>query len=348
MLKYRVLQYRTLFLMIAFSLQGWLARAETACSSRDFRPALGAIRNQKELSWCYAVSAADLVTQKTGRRVSSADLAVTFIMQSPQDLVTKGRSEIQNFLKQNPNFFADLAYVRKNEDINFDPNEIDGVKGLIDSGGDASFAIFLANAKGSCLEKNLPTDDALILKMLHQAKLEVMKTIDRVPQTPQSDATSAIKNPTSIAIAKRFEKMVDRRCHRSPFKASLIPVRVGELDIDNYIKKYKEDEPGRKILHDKLFREMDEVLDTRRAVEIGYNLYSIAEKPEGQRERDGDHSGIIAGRKMIGGQCHYLLRNTQGPDCDFLPKFAARCSNGHVWITREELEPTLYGLSYLK
>jgi hypothetical protein len=128
----------------------------------------------------------------------------------------------------------------------------------------------------------------------------------------------------------------------------LIPVRLGELDIDTYIAKYKDDVSGRKVLHDKLFREMNEALDTNHAVEIGYNLYSVAEKPADQRERDGDHSGVIAGRKMIQGQCHYLLRNTQGPGCDFLPKFEKRCSNGHIWITREELEPTFYGLSFIQ
>jgi hypothetical protein len=59
--------------------------ASTTCEAVDLRgPALGATRDQGAVGWCYAFSAADLLSYHTGERVSAGALAVNYEGHTPR------------------------------------------------------------------------------------------------------------------------------------------------------------------------------------------------------------------------------------------------------------------------
>lgn len=326
--------------------------AEESCSTKDFRSQLGPIRNQGDKSWCFAFAAADLVSQKTKKRVSAADLALTYLNSDADRLKQLQSNEIKEFLKEHPDYFSLLAKARKDKDSIGDLRNkfIASDKGLIDTGGSTSDTVFLANLKGLCLEKDFPSEDESVqndLKKTAAAHFKLENKKKACIGTPQTDNTSAIEDLVSHAIISNYEKKVDLQCKREPH-APLIPVSKGMASMPEFKKKYEHDPVARKKFQDELFKTMNTALDQDKAVGIGYSLYSVARAEQDETDKHGDHASSIVGRKMINGKCHYLLRNTQGPACDYNAELKPRCSQGHVWVTEAELSDSLYEVIYLK
>jgi hypothetical protein len=57
------------------------------------------------------------------------------------------------------------------------------------------------------------------------------------------------------------------------------------------------------------------------------------------------HSAIIAGRKNIGGKCHFLIRDT---GCEALNRNGKHCENGEYWIEDKHLVQNSEGLIWLE
>ena len=68
-------------LLISFTVSAYIKTPEPECSSVDLRnETLGPIRNQGEISWCYAFTAADVLQHTFGLNeiISPADLAISY------------------------------------------------------------------------------------------------------------------------------------------------------------------------------------------------------------------------------------------------------------------------------
>ncbi|WP_413943657.1 hypothetical protein [Bdellovibrio sp. HCB-162] len=334
-----------------------IAHAKESCSSIDYRSELGPNRDQGDLSWCFAYTSADLISQRVKQRVSATDIASTFILADPYQLENSSQPEVKNYLQENPDFYNRVQTHRKEAAGKYDPKNILNSAGLTDTGGQEDTTIMLANSKGMCAEKNFPSTEKNQTQFLkniariHYKKNKSYQDVNRCPLfRPQTDFTSAIVDPLSVAMADVYETELDKRCHRKPWPVPLVPVMVkfGD-DLAQYEEKIKKGEITKDEGAAKLFATIDSALENGRVSAIGYNAYSIMPPDEGGDNRHADHSSVIAARRMIKGQCHYLIRNTWGSDCStYYPKFRNRCEQGNIWITKEELKESLYSVTYMK
>jgi hypothetical protein len=338
----------------------WLAFIGTAyggdCSTKDYRRELGANRNQDDLSWCFAYTSADLISQRIGRRVSATDLASTFILADATKLLESRDPEIQGYLRENPDFADLITKTRNFEKLDYSPEGLLTEKGMKDTGGAEDVTIMLANTKGYCPESNFPSREKVQDKFFHDVRKLLYRRYraDRLKfcsDLPEAwDPTSAVIDPVSRAIAKLYEEELDKKCRRQPLPAPLIPV----------MKKYADSLPEYRALIEKgqvkrgesekaLLDSLDQALDNHRVAAIGYSANLIMKPEPGDKDQHGDHSSTIVGRKKIGGSCHYLIRNTWGESCSiYLPKFRRRCEAGNVWVSGDELKDSLYSVIYLK
>lgn len=90
-------------------------------------------------------------------------------------------------------------------------------------------------------------------------------------------------------------------------------------------------------------RSVDEALEAGSMALIGYNNSFI------MNGRGGGHASSIVGSATIEGAKYYLLRNSYGEECVAYPDLIeARCREGHLWVTEQELASSLRLVYYFK
>jgi hypothetical protein len=121
--------------------------------------------------------------------------------------------------------------------------------------------------------------------------------------------------------------------------APLLPhvVAVAE-SLDDFNRKVASGALVPKEAHRRLRTELDRVLDSGQAAAITYESYDLFPRPD-THAGHGDHSSIVAARRMIGGTCRYFVRNHFGRSCGYRPELEPRCEkeNGGVWVSIGEL-----------
>lgn len=339
---------------LALLLAGASAAAADGCAPTDLRSTLGAPRDQGDTGWCFSHTTADLISQRTGIRVSAFDVATTFILGNPTQLLQSQDPEVRRYLAENPDFVEKLNNSRGSEPENFERKKILTDEGLYNTGGDEDYAAVMGNIKGLCRESDLPSGTKNFERSLREIRRHHAKTPGKLqcdPARPFGNDFHAITDRGSQIAALSFQDWVDKKCKRVPSPAPLIPVAMRGADDASDWEKLRTSNPAE---HEKrrkaLAEEIDRALGAGRAVAIGYNAYDIEAAEPGDDKRHGDHSSIIAARKMIGGKCHYFLRNSRGADCsEYTPAFKKKCEKaaGGVWLTLDEI-PSLYGVISLK
>lgn len=325
------------------------------CSPKDYRRELGPNRNQDELKWCFAYTSADLISQRIGKKVSATDLASTFILSDARRLFESRDPEVQAYLREHPDFGELIKKMRNSEPLDYGPQGL-FMAGMKETGGAEDVTVMMANTKGYCLESNFPSREKDQDKFFHAVRRIIRRQVEAdatrfcldVPQTP--DATSAVIDPTSRAIARLYEKELDEKCRRRPLPAPLIPVMKKYADsLPEYFERIKKGEVKREESEKGLFDSLDYALDHGRVAAIGYSANLIMKPEPGEEDAHSDHSSTIVGRKRIGGACHYLIRNTWGSDCSiYLPKHRSKCKAGNIWVSGADLKESLYSVIYLK
>lgn len=333
------------------------------CSPRDFRAALGPPRDQTNTAWCYAHSAAELVTQRLGRRVSAFDLAEAYLFADPARFEASRDPKIKNYLREHPDLLTSLRQRWADPPENYHPENILGENGLFAIGGMDDEAILLANLRGFCADSRLPDSGPLYAAYMRELERRYSARLDRFEaeachtagQAGPSDSAQRLPRAHSQPLSQAetiarlgagiFQHFVRARCEprfrpNSPLVPHNLSVAgsVEELETSIYTGRLERGEVRAKLL-----AEIYKNLDSGRAVSIGFNLRDL-NRPE-DVSLHADHSGVIAARKRIGGVCHYFVRTHFGADCDYRANFTNRCEarHGGVWVRPEEL-PSLYSV----
>jgi hypothetical protein len=315
------------------------ARAD-ACREVDYSAELGPARHQAETGWCYAHTAADLVTQHLKTRVSATDLAAAYLL---ADLSAAGGS---------PEFKARTKRWRMEDPGAYAPARIFGDLGLYSLGGYDQDAIFLAGSRGFCADENLPGGPAEFKHHMQIAKRiwrdrawreeclrESKREIRRIGSMP---------NPVAQDMARVFQCYVDRSCGRRIRPAR--PVVAGTLDIAADVEHFERGVQSGKIdvkqVQDRLFKKIDALLDGGKIVSIGWD----ASDAYASDAKGADHASTIVARKMVNGECRYRLRDNYGGECyELNKKFGGRCDprNGGIWFAKGQI-PSMYGLVWIR
>lgn len=320
------------------------------CKEVDYRPQLGPPRNQNDTSWCFAFSAADLISQATGKRVSPYDLATTYLLGDPERLRSIPDPRLQDYLLRNPSFFSTFLEARKNEDENKIrlADKILSEAGLADLGGEDDHALLMANTKGLCLESRLPEVDEIekILGTVRRRSIAPMQVA--CESGHKVDPVGPVTGPMAAIMAASLQKWIDESCQpRIPIQRALIPRLLSVADdADSYVEAVKARRLNHKRQRELLFREIDKALDSGKAASVGYSAYDFY-KDDKDKNKHADHSSVIAARKKIKGVCHYFVRNHFGQDCDYFKRFKCDKKNGGIWVKASDFK-TLYSVISLE
>jgi hypothetical protein len=326
-------------LLFLFAFRVTLAQADSACVERDFRNALGTPRMQDGTSWCYANSAADLITQSIGQKTSAIDLATTFLLADEKKLENLKNDSVRSYLLHHPDFAARLLDTRMEDDA-YKPERILSTDGILDAGGKDDEAILMSNLKGLCLSSRLPAGEENLNKYLEAIRDDYLNEKD--PAFP-SGPIGAVENDMAKIMARTFQNWVDMKCgKRIRPKHALLPYEVAVADnldeFKNLLSTGKLDPVNARSI---LQTELDRVLDAGKVAAIAYESYDLYPLSAGRAgSSHGDHSSVVAARKKIDGQCYYFVRNHFGPTCGYRPELEKRCEkdNGGVWVTMETLK----------
>ncbi len=332
------------------------------CTPVDLRSQLGPARDQGITMWCYAHSAAELVTQKLQTRVSAFDLAASYLLNDERKISNNKNSAVQKALRQDPRFFARLKEWRLDEPSSYSARKILTDRGFYYLGGYEQDAILLSAEDGYCADKNLPGGALLFERHLKDlqacARSHCGRSGFQKCGFPAPIKMGEIQSPNSRALASLFKIWVNRKCGPRLKPASpLVAASVDAAeDLDDYNKKLLRGELQRTQVLSLLFKEIDSKLEQGKAVSIGYDLLDVS-PPDQVLVRTGesaaidqsDHSSVIAARKKINGICHYFVRTHMGFSCPYLPQFKGFCEprEGGLWVKPSDIR-SLYTVVHIQ
>ena len=375
-----------------------LSEARSTCSTIDLRASLGPPRDQGNTGWCYAFTAADLISQKLRTRVSAFDIATGFSFNDRSSISPNDR-RFKEFVRKNPG-----ALKRWDEAVGSQIKQLTDEQvaclntGVYQFGGIDEVAILLSNLNGLCREESLPRTQSEIESASEEIKLfaATVNLDDLYCRAPgELPPLQTYRPPFDEPQASSFFRAVvnhwtGSRCSpRLRPRATLMPGSLYLTDETAVLLRKYRDHKRRAVAQKVLYSAIDRALERGAAVSIGYSLHdllaggaevlekfenrqpmkfrvinpklrhgsatpSCPESTDGVEEAEsdilGDHASIVAARKMIGGECHYFVRNSFGEDCnDFRPELTHRCEvkNGGIWVRKSELS-TLYGVVWIE
>lgn len=313
------------------------ASLPTSCHPVDYSAVMGPIRNQGATSWCFAYAAADLISQRVGGMVSAVDIATQYYLNDPADLARVADTAVRDFLRLYPEFERDVIWARQQSLANTSYRRFPGVSSA--DGGYEQIAALLANGRGLCAESKLPSANGYSGQMLKRLRHYVYTSLRNQRLT---------RDQAVLRANAEWMQAVDRACDRVKSPVPFVPVTgYWAANLDEY-RRYMSQ--GRLYPQDAgrdLLGRLNYALNNGRVVSIGYDANLIADF--GNDEEIAGHASVIVGRNMIGGQCHYLLRNSWGASCEgYRPGFKERCQAGHLWISEAELIKATYSVTFLR
>lgn len=321
------------------------ARKNSCTSVDNRRPPLGNIvRSQDSIGWCYAYTAADLMSHKLGVTISAFDVANSY---------------------NNGNWRAWI------QDKILRRKESEQQGGLIDD------AIKEATKKGLCPEEDLRSSDfkfqeyATFLDELSgiESAYAALKS-DRFQDNP-SIATGLIGSISGI-ISEQPSNIEDLNVSCSNLQNGWTDIfsnldlndftdviaHAGDRDMLNQLIRrncrgkrlngefdIKSKGVGILTRAKHLVEDIDDQLNSENIVGISYYA-SLLENPYGSKS--GGHASSVVARRFneSSGSCEYLIRNSWGDGCNY---YSSRyeCENGQIWIPQEYLERMLFEITYI-
>lgn len=331
------------FIFLLLSFTNTVAHAN--CFPQDLSAELGPVRSQGNIGWCYANTAADLISFKYKKKWRGTQASAIFI--------ALGYNLKQNNLASGSYIFAD--------------------------GGDIRAAISYAHEVGySCPRPldnifilgglNLPVKQKLLaaekLKSLYDNRLKSSQAwnewrnflyylqnkksiISLISEEALEKALAMELNLAVIQIAKEI-------CH--PYK-DLMTISIPRSDIGRYFiedKEYYDDILKLRVMKKPNLMELiDRQITAGNVVGVDYEIKLIGKNP-----KDTDsHASVIVGREMKSGQCYYKIRNSWGPECVIkgengkdIPRYNSNveCTEGHVWVKATDLKANLTSIAYIR
>jgi len=297
----------------------WCSVEEAGCTDVDVREALGLVRFQDDKSWCFAFTAADLLTYRFrnelhGERVSDVYTALTFT----------GKYAV-------------------------DPYS--------DAGGYARFAVKAAYKRGFC-QQSLE-DEALRrgpLGSLNE-KLETLRTLKTLHD--RGDLAGLERKLDELAKANSIVSSVPRQELMRVLQASTarnFPMQFADLLCGSHRYKPTTKIEVKSMVKwvsgtNKLLRTIDEQLTAGNIVGISY--YSAFLIVGNNAPREGKHLSTLVGRRWNAkrNRCEYLIRNSFGPGClGYASEYITpeNCQTGHIWVPRRVLERNVFAITFIK
>jgi len=290
------------------------------CSAVNLRsPLLGHAWNKGNTPYCYAYSAADLISQRIGKKVSPLDIALN-----------KNKKKWEQFVS-NPNL------------NNFRETDI--------VGGSAVGAMQETQKVGGfCLEENfrseLKTNPENLKKELNNIQNDGPISARENLQDPRI-IEKLCQNNTSLEELfpmLSFMQKIQLRLTSSPYN---ILRKLQEASCKNRIAtnfKFNEYYNAEAPDKEKIMRTLDQELNKSNMITLYYDANFLLKKP---LENASHASTIVARRKNPATKkCEYLIRNSWG-ECE-LNHYPYECKDGYIWVDKKVISANALGYAYIK
>ena len=279
------------------------------------------VRNQDTVGWCYAYTAADLLSFKVGKKISAVSL-----------YNSAGQIDVESDIKSTT-----------------------PVGGFIGQSIDK----YLMKKNGLCLEEDLPSSDfKFCTDKTYQTFLTNLLTVvkenrfekemdsnscfgqDLERAFPGFDPGSIRGHINRFGTRKLVEAAYDRQCRNLSFKGL-------KVTTTTLVKHNGND--------DTLMNAIDERLKKNEIAAIGYD-YSQINAENGTS----GHGSIVVGKRTnpVTGKCDYLVRNSWGKTCDQKEHAELSCHknceggncrfSGHFWVGADLLKRSILEVTYIQ
>ncbi len=328
------------FLTLTILFSGITAVANEAddvgdCTYMDQRWALGPVRDQGDIGWCYANTAADLMGHEyykelNGQQVSAIDIALNFNQSLRRDAFTEGGSGYLalNFYLATQDHVC-LQTVENqfmHEGLRIPLKEkldtINELKDLYDLQHNAATAA-AANAAWSgffSVWENLKKHKSIIFSMGEQKLMQLLANSSR------KDLPKNIANALCVGHNSR-------------------PLKI-KSDLKFWYAEYG----GKWLGEDIAMFKLNQQLDRGNIVALAY-YGSILQSPTQELDPKSMHMSSIVGRQWRSDthQCEYLIRNSWGSGCYYKDNPKLRkdaCEKGNIWMPEALIRKSMTAISY--
>ena len=327
---------------------------------------LGPIRDQNNVGWCFANTAADLLTYAHYESLQKANPSNP----TPEDLQVSGifaalhyyNSEIKN-LNRLSDIFSTGGFILKTISVVQEsgfvcPQSLD--TNLIGSGLKLGLKekFYVFNRLYNLYNQINDNSGVGNIEMIQSKKIDFDNLMAELKTSNSLISHLTAEEFKQILTTKTFDqaamKMSEVLCGQTK-----VPLNK-KVNFEEY-NRYTSDKmffynsrDKSKISEEQTLKEIDFILDHEKPVGLSYQVDSVLNEPKVASE---NHASVISGRKMINGQCHYQIRNSWGGRCtgDFeinnkLYKnhqiYKYLCEKGTFWIPREDLKKISEGFIY--
>ncbi len=281
------------------------------CTKIDLRSDLGEVRDQGNVGWCFANSAADLVTYKLKKRISPVDMAINFYDKMPQmprtdKLSSASGGNVQGALSYSSAGFCEEDLIAS-ENFQIDKKCLSSAQPEL-----SSIIIFMENL----FDKNP-------MSLSYCQKNIITSLFKNISESDLNQVASLFQK-TSL---EKISLLKDLNCKKRRISANGIIMRGGYSNDD--------------------LIDIDEQLNNSNPISINYNAYFLLK--ESIQNQMYNHYSNIVGRRKAANSCQYLIRNSWGKDCSIYPSpYNTQCENGNIWVDEDVLRQYIIGIYFLK
>ena len=297
-------------------------KIQRTCTPVDLREHLPPVRDQDSIGWCYAFTAADLLSFKLKKNISAVDIALNYNKEY-------NKEEYNNTLSHK---ILELLEIVDEE--TFEGGQID-----------KSIKYLNANS-GACLESNMRSDDNTYGE-LYSNILTLKNSLDENPNACENEVKSIFPNQDmnsllKIAAETNKNSLLEELRHQNCLPR--IPVEKFKIKSESDVEKF---ETAKKITP--YLDTIDKQLSENNIIGIGYHAQILFQKNDHPDDsiKPTPHGSSVVGRRFNekNGECEYLIRNAQGRSCDY---YDFDCEEGNIWLPRSKLNMGLFGVTYLE
>lgn len=272
--------------------------------------ALGEVRDQDSIGWCYAFAAADLLTYKLGKKVSAADIAMNYNDGWYNNILKKVGLSEQDFAGSSPL----------------------GIEKAISNTKEKG---------GACLEKNFRSEDNGYSTIM--SNLIEIDNIKKKPGILNSITCSSVDQRVFPTIqAEDFLEITENTSRATLMSMLSDKACKPRISLKGIEVKYATPLRGDTT---EVFNQVDKQLNQKNILAIAYNPKLLYDR---NTKKSGKHMSNIVGRRFNknSGECEYLIRNSWGRGCrSYDSKYA--CEAGNIWLPKSVISKGLVNVSFI-
>ena len=341
----------------------------TSCTSIDnTSPVLSTPRDQDSVGWCYAFSAADLLSHKLNQKVSAVHLATLY---NHNDFWTNLRRNITPVVAVSE--LASNGRVQMDRELGAITLRERAISESSIEGGFTGNAIRHGLRHGICTEHEIPSNYSIERNIFELERLVGTYHEISIPLRAGECNSISSEGLYSYEVDGNSINLKDDYFGEHP-RNDLLQEMFPGLDFDTFFEVINQtnrqnayqqlleasckDEIA--ITDDINVREvkakgkdfsntLDEQLENGNVAEIGYHA-GVLYNPDKPNRSSGLHSSLILGRRFNAetNKCEYLLRNSWGGGSLYHNSYGSDIMKDTAWIAEEALGKSGIDITYIE